>query len=67
MEGLGPVVTTLLPVFSAFLLSHWAGCLFVWLWHIGLPDYARILPSYQGYSLFVVCGLLIGMASLVAE
>ena len=34
---------------------------------VGLLDYARIFPSYQGYSLFVVCGLLIGMASLLAE
>ena len=48
-KGWGPVVTTLLPVFSELLLSFWAGCLFSF-GSIGLPDYARIFPSYQSYS-----------------
>ena len=56
-------VTSLLCI-SPVTLGRMFVC---WLWHIGLPDYARIFPSYQRYSLFVVCGLLIGMASLVAE
>ena len=60
-------MTTLLPVFSEFLLSLWAGCCLFSFGSIGLPDYARIFPSYQGYSLVVICGLHVGVASLVAE
>ena len=67
VRGRGSVVGWVLPTLSGFLLPSWArfccqfgvGCL-------GVPRYVRIFSSHEGYSVVAVCGLLIGVASLVA-
>ena len=50
MEAGRAGVGWVLPTFSGFLLSCWAGFLFVWFCCLRLAGYAMTLSSYKGYS-----------------
>ena len=52
---------------SPVMLVRITVCFFFGFDSIGLPPYGRIFSSSAVYSLVAVCGLLVGVASLVAE
>ena len=53
----------LVGIFKIFIYSFMFGCAGSSLLHLGFS----LVVASEGYSLVVVCGLLIAMASLVVE